>query len=282
MKFNSVNEAIIGLTKLVLSEGAETAPRGKPTLELEGVHLVLDNPIDRITTLPERKFSLPLAIGELCWHFRGDDDVDALSYYARAWRSFTDDGSTISGSCYGRKLMGIGGDGPSPWARLVSLLKSDPSTRRATFSFITNDEDIEKSKDVSCVSSIQFLIRNGRLNMFTFMRSNDLFLGLPYDIFLFSTIMELMALDVGVDLGDYHHFATSLHLYETNFAASQRLLKSRGYPSGVSPALTSRKALETLSAIEEKVRNGEDHTQYDGPFEKYVTSLMDFQHHKQI
>jgi thymidylate synthase len=49
--------------------------------------------------------------------------------------------------------------------------------------------------------------------MFTAMRSNDVFLGLPHDVFCFTMIQELVARTLGLELGVYKHAVGSLHLY---------------------------------------------------------------------
>lgn len=281
MRFTSSNEALASLAGMVLKDGKLTAPRDKPTKELLGVQFVLTDPRARIVTLPSRRFSLPLALGELCWHLRGDNDVGALAYYAEAWRAFTDNGHHVSGSCYGRKLLGDETSGPSGWDRLVSLLRRDPSTRRATFSFIGNDEDVQESKDISCVSSIQFMLRGGRLHLFTFMRSNDLFLGLPYDVFLFTYFLELMSLELGVEVGEYHHYATSLHIYEHNIAACEKIALEREFSDGRSPEAASKQELINLALAEKSIRLGLGSPESDGQFSEYIDALVSFRTNRQ-
>lgn len=280
MRFNNANEMFATLARYVLSNGTRSAPRGSGTIETLGISFILANPLAREITLPSRKFSLPLALGELSWHIRGDDDVDALAYYAGAWRDFTDDGQRVAGSCYGKKLMGVDADGSSAWQRLVKLLRHDPSTRRATFSFIDNEEDLQNSRDISCVSNIQFLLRDGRLNLFTFMRSNDLFLGVPYDVFLFTYMQELMSLDLGVEMGEYHHYATSLHIYDAHVEDCRRIAEDNPSGEGLSVPSKSRCDLIKLAEIEAAIRIGETIEGYEGPFGTYVDALLSFKDRK--
>lgn len=71
--------------------------------------------------------------------------------------------------------------------------------------------------------SLQLLIRNRRLHMFVVMRSNDVIWGFPYDVFSFTCLQEAFLYtlqEAGVpvdDLGDYHHTAGSLHIYDTHY-----------------------------------------------------------------
>ncbi|MNP18299.1 Thymidylate synthase [compost metagenome] len=49
------------------------------------------------------------------------------------------------------------------------------------------------------------------------MRSNDIYLGMPYDIFSFTMLQEMLALELNVELGSYTHMVGSLHIYEKHF-----------------------------------------------------------------
>jgi thymidylate synthase len=46
------------------------------------------------------------------------------------------------------------------------------------------------------------------------MRSNDVFLGLPHDLFAFTMLQEIAARELGVEPGTYQHSVGSLHLYD--------------------------------------------------------------------
>jgi thymidylate synthase len=73
--------------------------------------------------------------------------------------------------------------------------------------------DLTDQRDIPCTLGYRFYVRDTRLHMHTTMRSQDTWLGLPYDLFATTTVMELMAGWLDVDLGGYHHHVDSLHLY---------------------------------------------------------------------
>ena len=60
------------------------------------------------------------------------------------------------------------------------------------------------------------------------MRSNDVYLGLPHDVFSFTMIQEIVARLLGVEMGDYTHFAGSLHLYDEHADDAACLLDRDG------------------------------------------------------
>jgi thymidylate synthase len=122
--------ALLGL----FDAGSETAPRGIATVENRGVFFTLADPRRRCILNRQRKWSFPLALGELCWHLSGSTLVDTLAYYSPAWRSFADSDGQIRGSCYGSKIF-VNNGGFSPWTLVRQLLQSDADTRRALLYF---------------------------------------------------------------------------------------------------------------------------------------------------
>jgi hypothetical protein len=67
--------------------------------------------------------------------------------------------------------------------------------------------------DIPCTLSVQFLVRAGRLHAVTQMRSNDIWLGTPYDIFAITSLQRLIADELSLSYGEYVHNVGSMHLY---------------------------------------------------------------------
>jgi len=92
---------------------------------------------------------------------------------------------------------------------------------------------------------LQFLIRDNKLDCYCFMRSNDIWLGLPYDVAFFTLVHEIVytaLVDIlrnDLQLGSYFHHATSLHVYERDYAGLEKVTHSDAAPL-VCPLLTSK------------------------------------------
>jgi thymidylate synthase len=99
------------------------------------------------------------------------------------------------------------------WDEVVRELVTNPSSRRAVI-HIKSPYDNTNSKDVNCTVCLQFFIRDNKLYLTTYMRSNDLWMGFPYDVFQFTCMQIVMAIELGLEIGTYTHIAGSLHLYE--------------------------------------------------------------------
>jgi thymidylate synthase len=233
MEFESIDEIQRQALSLLLSSHSKTSPRGLATSEIIGPTFVLRNPRRRYVTNPARRWSFPLAIGELCWHLSASDDLAFIPKYAPRWREFSDDNVTIAGSCYGKRIFERKDGKLSQWEQLINLLTLDPQSRRAVLFFRETDTEPldSKGKDVACVTSFQCLIREGILHTVVHMRSNDAILGLPYDIFLFIMLQEIIATTLDVELGYYYHTCGSLHLYDRNIELAKRImLNTEEYP----------------------------------------------------
>lgn len=60
------------------------------------------------------------------------------------------------------------------------------------------------------------MIREGRLCAVGFMRANDAFRGVVSDVFSFTLIQEVMARELGVEVGTYSHHVGSVHVYDSD------------------------------------------------------------------
>ena len=234
--------------------GVRSAPRGQPTLEIFAQGFTLVNPRNRLVSLRHRRWNAALAVGEFCWHMSARDDVDPLAYYAPIWRVYSENSNNIRGSCYGKKIFHANDGEKSSWAIARDFLQSDSETRRAVISVGGYDVPMtDDVKDISCLQTLHFFIRNSKLHMITHMRSNDAFIGLPYDIFLFSMFQEIMCAELEIDIGNYIHIADSLHIYERDLDKYSFVINNES-PSKEMGKIQTLNDLPLLLDFEERLR----------------------------
>ena len=53
--------------------------------------------------------------------------------------------------------------------------------------------------------------------MSVLMRSNDLVFGFCNDQYCWTKLQEIVASELNLQVGTYHHFARNLHIYERHF-----------------------------------------------------------------
>lgn len=218
MECNTADEAFeywYSVLSEMASEGfASNSRDGDVVGEVINAITVIDDPTRCFMTNGIRKMPARYAIGELAWYLSANNSLSEIRKYTTAWDRMSDDGETVNsnyGWCIRHKY------GFDQWEHVKNLLKSNPGTRQAVINI--KEPNDKPSKDVNCTVSLQFFIRDGKLYMTTNMRSNDLWMGFPYDVFQFSFMQVLMSMELGVELGTYTHIAGSLHLYKRNLKA---------------------------------------------------------------
>jgi len=95
-------------------------------------------------------------------------------------------------------------------------LKREPFSRRAIMSIRDFDVD-SKNDEPACLQSIQYFIRNGKLDCSVLFRSNDLPEAFYMNAFALIRLQEKVAAELGVPVGSYSHRSNSMHAYEKNF-----------------------------------------------------------------
>ena len=176
----------------------------------------VEDPTRSIVSSPIRKMPMRYAVGELAWYLSGSNKVKDISRFAKKWVDISDDGET-NNSAYGWRIFDKFGF--DQWQYVKELLWKDPNSRQAVIHI--KDADSRPTKDVPCTVYLQFFIRNGKLNLSVHMRSNDIWMGVPYDMFSFTFLQMKMAMELGVEIGQYTHYAGSLHIYARDYAAAQ-------------------------------------------------------------
>lgn len=159
---------------------------------------------DNIATV-RTSFSLSYMLGELAWYFTGREDVDFIS------KCISDDGVT-NRSVYGAIVFNRYGF--DQVAQVIDTLKRDPYSRRAVINFNVPNPKRFETKDEICTIALVFELRDGKLDCTGIMRSNDVWLGTPYDVVFFTELQKHIANELDVGYGKYTHFAVSLHAYE--------------------------------------------------------------------
>lgn len=211
----------------VLAQGQVCAPRGKKIVELDHhtIQVDMNYPVLR---LPGRRLNYRFMAAEALWMCTGRNDVAFLDPYNPHMKAFSDDGVTLAGA-YGPRI-------DHQLNYVLGKLLEDKDTRQATLTIWSPNPS--PTKDYPCTIAMDFKIRRGRLNCHVFMRSSDIWLGLPYDVFSFTMVATLLLSrynehtngHVFTRLGSLYLTAASSHLYEEHFPKSVDMVADPGNP----------------------------------------------------
>lgn len=117
----------------------------------------------------------------------------------------------------------------TPWRWCRESLIQDKDTRQAILRFSLPEHQWMGNKDQTCTIYGIFMIREDRLYLSMFMRSNDLMKGLVYDLSWFISLMDRMVEELKptyptLKKGTYTHTSNSMHIYEKDGPAILKML----------------------------------------------------------
>jgi thymidylate synthase len=251
-------------SKLLTSNSRVDATKGE-NRERIGVLLELKNPTARLSR-SEVKGKIFSCLGDLLWYLSGSDRLRLIKYYIKEYAKSAElDHKTIYGA-YGPRLFNMRREGINQVDNVLSLLRKNPHTRRATIQLFDAGDIVAdivgpRHEDIPCTCTLQLFSRNGYLHMLTSMRSNDAFKGLPHDVFAFTMLQEIFATTLSLKLGNYKHAVGSLHLYEDSVHLARQYLQE-GYqstiPMPMMPEGDPWTGIRWLRRAEASIRNGSE------------------------
>ena len=248
MIYNSIHEAYLGtLRDVYFNYDFRSAPRGLPIREKLDYKFEVLNPVNEtiITQDPERnKVIEEYTKKETELYNACTNDVKEFSKASKFWEKLANPDGTVN-SAYGYLIWANKSHGNllyekdlveaipkwrTPWEWCLESLKADKDTRQAILRFSLPEHAYKGVKDFTCTMHANFLIRDDKLHLSVVMRSNDLMLGLVYDLPWFVSLMDKMIDELkdtypALQKGKYSHIVHSMHIYEKD---EQKILKMIG------------------------------------------------------
>ena len=202
---------------------------------------------------------------ELMWMLNGYTDNQYLLdrgvnfWTAQTSEEFLKDNPKVPvgtiGKGYGRQFRNF--SGVDQLMNVYESLRDDPYSRRHIIN-LWNVPNLEYMSLPPCHFIYTFMCSpdiegNITLNLHFHMRSNDVYLGLPYNLGFSGIFLILMAELLGYNVGEIYYTSTDAHLYENQLETVERLLsvvneegvRSDGLPL-LAPQMTILKPLNTF------------------------------------
>lgn len=215
---NGVN-GYVDLVQHVLKHGKETAPRGMKTREIEDAIIRIDDVYNTLPLNINRGTVPGIGAVEACQLMSGTSFPDLVIAIGPQFKNYAEDNGVFHGA-YGPRTNG-------QYEVIIDRLQADPDSRQAVVTIWNPQYDLQPQKrDYPCTVLHQFRIRDNKLNMSVYMRSNDVWLGAAYDFFQFTRVQIAMASVLGIEPGKYAHHVGSLHIYEQHYESAEKLKKT--------------------------------------------------------
>lgn len=189
--------------------------------------LVFDN--NEVPILTTKRVAWKSAIHELLWFYvKRTSDVSYLrENNVKIWEEWTREDGTI-GKAYGYQLgkpIYLGKSVPLEGStllmplytnqveNLIDGLKTNPASRRHVIS-LWNIDDLYDMALYPCVWHNQWLVKEGKLHLIVGIRSNDVALGQPFNVFQYYVLQRMIAQVTGYEMGTLTFNINDCHLYE--------------------------------------------------------------------
>ncbi len=188
-----------------------------------------------------KKVFLKAIIHETLWFLKGDTNVKYLNDNGvHIWDEWADENGEL-GPVYGKQWIRWSdekGQEINQIEQVQDMLRNNPNSRRIMVS-AWNVGDIQelikgqKSAPPACHTLFQFYVVDGKLSCQLYMRSNDVFLGMPFNIAQYAMLTMMMAQVTGLEPGEYIHTNGDVHLYQNHIeqAKLQLTRKPRKLPT---------------------------------------------------
>jgi thymidylate synthase len=287
MEFQGINSFLVGVSNILIRDGRKREVRGHVCYELPyPVLFKITNPRARLVTIAERVWNPFLPYVESLWMGLGRNDLAMPSSYLPRLSEFSDDGTTLR-AAYGPRfrywqggpddynigqLIDDAKNGVDQFKFVIELLKKNPASRQAIITIGDPEKDcfsiagyIKETLDRPCTRNIQFIINDGKLDMYVHMRSNDFIWGSTgVNIFNFTFLQEIFSGILNVEVGVYYHMVNNFHYYEKHREKIERIADVSEFEDFGHTYSTSFKSLneydnnlKKLETYENKLRNNE-------------------------
>lgn len=219
----------------ILRYGARRTPRGLPTLDVGPMCVIMR----------DTRFALPLHIGrnvnrkiaaaEAIQLIGGFSAPQLLINASKNFAQFMEPGTEKFHGAYGTRIS-------TQLFHIVRKLKEDRDTRQAVITLWDPKLDNEVGKrDYPCTVMLHFAIMDDKLDLSVVMRSQDAWLGTPFDWFQFTQLQWTIARILKLPVGVYRHTTLSTHIYMSNLSGVENLThapnvnKWETQPTGLGP-----------------------------------------------
>jgi len=176
------------------------------------VSFTLQDVSNKTVTTPQRKFNEDYAEYEWNWYLKGDRDASEIAERAKIWKQMMVDGTTEVNSNYGyfwNKNYQL--------SRVIQELKTNKETRRAIVVHYDINELDRYKHDTPCNDVLNFYIKDDKIHLTVFARSIDLVFGFCNDQYTFAKLMEMVAFQLDIPVGEMTWMITNLHIYPRHY-----------------------------------------------------------------
>jgi thymidylate synthase len=195
--------------------------------------------------LTTKRIHLKSVVHELLWFLRGDTNVQYLrDNGVTIWDEWADEKGDL-GPVYGYQWR----NWPTPDGRhidqitnVVTQIRNNPNSRRILVTAMNiadfPDERVSPQQNVAdgkmalapCHAFFQFYVADGKLSCQLYCRSQDVFLGTPFNWASYALLTHMIAQQCDLEVGDFVWVGGDCHIYSNHLQQVAQQLERTPYP----------------------------------------------------
>lgn len=255
----------LSIANKILSEGEMRDNRtGIKAISLPHVCITIDLEEDGFPILASKFVGFKTAVKELLWIWQmQSNDVRKLQdMNVHIWDEWMQEDGTI-GKAYGYQLAKY-----KQVDNLIKTIKEDPTSRRM-ITTLWNIEDLPEMALQPCAFQTLWNINKGRLNCMLTIRSNDWFLGNPFNVAQYAALVHMIAQVTNYKPGRLTVCINDAHIYENHIPQIQEQLGLVDMNEMFDTFITNRLCKPKL-VLNEDIKDFYDFTIDDIKLEGYI------------
>lgn len=267
----------LDLLRDIQTNGTRKGDRtGTGTISVFGRQLRFDL-AEGFPLLTTKRIHLKSVVHELLWFLNGDTNVQYLrDNGVTIWDEWADANGEL-GPIYGyqwRSWPTPDGRHIDQIANVVTQIRNNPNSRRILVTAMNiaefPDESVSPQQNVAngkmalapCHAFFQFYVADGKLSCQLYCRSQDVFLGTPFNWASYALLTHMMAQQCDLEVGDFIWTGGDCHIYLNHQEQVAQQLAREPYPL---PKLVIKRKPESI---------------FDYRFEDF--EFVDYQYHPGI
>jgi thymidylate synthase len=216
----------LDLLQHILDTGVDKGDRtGTGTRSCFGYQMRFDLQ-EGFPALTTKKLHLRSIIHELLWFLSGDNNIRYLNDNGvRIWDEWADENGDL-GPIYGyqwRHWQQPDGGEVDQISQVIEQIRTNPDSRRHIVS-AWNAADVGEMALPPCHTLFQFYVAHGRLSCQLYMRSADVFLGVPFNIASYALLTMMVAQVCDLEPAEFIITFGDVHLYSNHFEQAREQL----------------------------------------------------------
>lgn len=211
---NNYEKSYSELMTLCMRKGTKVIGRNGHVRQITGAQIRI-NLKDGFPVVTGKQIFPNSCFVETEWLLSGQSNIKFLNdNNVHIWDQWADENGNL-GPVYGHQLLNF--NGINQFENVINDFKNNKHSRRLLFT-MWNPLDLQKMNLPPCHYSFQFVVTNNIVDIVVSMRSLDLFIGLPYDVVMYATILHSFANEFNLIANEVIINAANAHVYEEHIS----------------------------------------------------------------